>query len=54
MYTLDKMCPISACQQCGKEKFEPCGLIEEDCSLTNPEEVFKNRLDQDSEMLNSL
>ena len=25
-YTLDKLCPISSCSQCGNDKFESCGM----------------------------
>ncbi len=33
-FTLDKICPISACMQCGAEKFESCGMKNENIETT--------------------
>jgi hypothetical protein len=31
-FTLDKVCPTSACMQCGSEKFEQCGMKDDSAS----------------------
>lgn len=33
-YTIDKLCPVSACMQCGSEKFEQTGLKDEKIETT--------------------
>ncbi len=40
-FTLDKVCPTSACMQCGSEKFEQCGMKDDTAStkLVNVEKM---------------
>jgi len=45
--TIDKLCPVSACSQCGNEKFEPCTMKQEDTSIIK----LNDNLNQESEML---
>ena len=39
---------MSACSQCGNEKFEPCAMKIEDTSITK---IGNDSLNQESEML---
>ena len=48
MFTLDQLCPVKACKQCGNEKFEPSTMKEEDISILSKENA---NLNQDSEYL---
>ena len=47
-YTLDQVCPVKACKQCGAEKFEPSTMKEDDTSILSKD---KSNLNQDSEYL---
>ena len=48
VFTLNELCPVKACKQCGNEKFEPSTMKEQDTSILSKE---SSNLNQDSEYL---
>jgi minichromosome maintenance protein 10 len=49
-FTLDQLCPVKSCKQCGSDKFEPSTMKEQDTSILGKDKTNLN-LNQESEYL---